>query len=68
MMNKTIMESATSMRLHVGFPLQFWVDVADIVFYLINKGPSSSLDGIIPEEAWTGKKVNYSFFKTFGCE
>ena len=31
-------------------------------------GPSSSLDGGIPEEAWTGKKVNYSFLKTFGCE
>jgi hypothetical protein len=26
------------------------------------------LDGGIPEEAWTGKKVNYSFLKTFGCE
>jgi hypothetical protein len=26
------------------------------------------LDGGIPEEAWIGKKVNYSFLKTFGCE
>jgi hypothetical protein len=26
------------------------------------------LDGGILEEAWTGKKENYSFFKTFGCE
>jgi hypothetical protein len=26
------------------------------------------LDGIIPEEAWKGKKVNYYFLKTFGCE
>jgi hypothetical protein len=26
------------------------------------------LDGIIIEEAWTGKKVNYSYLKTFGCE
>jgi hypothetical protein len=26
------------------------------------------LDGIIPEEEWTGKKVNYSFLKTFDCE
>jgi hypothetical protein len=26
------------------------------------------LDGRIPEEEWTGKKVNYSFLKTFGCE
>jgi hypothetical protein len=26
------------------------------------------LDGRILEEAWTGKKVNYFFFNTFGCE
>jgi hypothetical protein len=26
------------------------------------------LDGTIPEEKWTGKKVNYSFLKFFGCE
>ena len=67
-MNMTIMEHARSMRLHSGFPLQFWADVVDIVVYLINKGPSSSLDGGIPEEAWKGKKVNYYVLKTFGCE
>jgi hypothetical protein len=67
-MNVTIMERARSMTLHAGFPLQFWVYVVDNVVYLINKGPSSFLDGGIPKEAWIGKKVNYSFFKTFGCE
>jgi hypothetical protein len=67
-MNVTIMECAKSMRLHAGLPLQFWEDVVDIVVYLINRGPSSSLDGRILEEEWTGKKVNYSFLKTFGCE
>jgi hypothetical protein len=56
------------MRLHAGLPLQFWADAVDTVVYLINRGPSSSLDGIIPEEEWTGKKINYSFLKTFGCE
>jgi transposase InsO family protein len=66
-MNKTTMERARSMRLHAGFPLQFWEDVIDIVVYLINRGPSSSLDGGILEEAWTGKKVNYSFLKIFSC-
>ena len=49
-------------------PLQFWAEVVDIAVYLINRGPSSSLDGGIPEEAWTGKPVNYSFLKIFGCE
>ena len=29
---------------------------------------SNPLDGGIPEEAWIGKKVNYSFMKNFGCE
>ena len=40
----------------------------DAIVYLKNKGPSSSLVGGIPEEAWIGKKVNYSFLRTFGCE
>jgi len=67
-MNRTIMEHARCMRLHAGLPLQFWADVVDIVVYLIKRGPSSSLDGGIPEEAWIGKKVNYSFLKTFCCQ
>jgi hypothetical protein len=67
-MNRTIMECARSMRLHAGLPLQFWVDVVDTIVYLIKRGTSSSLDSRIPEEEWTGKKVNCSFLKTFGCE
>jgi hypothetical protein len=67
-MNMAIMERARSMRLHAGLPLHFYADFVDTLVYLINKGPSSSLDGIIPEEAWIGKKVNYSFLKTFSCE
>jgi len=50
-MNRTIIECARCMRLHAGLPLKFWVDVVDIVVYLINRGPSCSLDGGIPEEA-----------------
>ena len=56
------------MRLHAGLPLQFWAGVVDNVVYLINIGPSSSLDGGIRKEAWTCKKVNYSFLRTFSCE
>ena len=67
-MNKMIMEHAMCMRFQVGFPLQFWDDVVDIFVYLVNREPSSALDGGIPEEAWTCKKGNYSFLRTFGCE
>ncbi|KAH9288912.1 hypothetical protein KI387_033029, partial [Taxus chinensis] len=55
-MNRKIMEHARSMRIHSGFPLQFWVEAVDTAVYLINHGPSSSLDGGILEEAWTGKE------------
>ena len=54
-MNMTIMEHAMCMRLHAGLPLEFWADAVNNAFYLINRGPSSALDGGIPEEAWTGK-------------
>ena len=64
----TIMEHARSIRFNVGFPLHLWADVVDNVVYLIKRGPSSSLDGRIPEEEWTEKNVNYSFLKTFSCE
>ena len=67
-MNRKIMERARCMRLHAGLPLQFWENNVDTVVYLINREPSSSLDGGVSEEAWIGKKVNYFFLKPFGCE
>ena len=48
-MNRTIMERARSMRLHACLPLQFWVDTVDTAVYLINRGPSRSLDGMMQE-------------------
>ena len=49
-------------------PLQFWADAVNTAIYLIKRGPSSTLDGGIPEEAWTGKQVKYSFLRVVGCE
>jgi transposase InsO family protein len=43
-MNRTIMERASSMRSHVGFPLQFWVDVVDTC-YLLNKQRTLNIFG-----------------------
>ncbi|KAH9331842.1 hypothetical protein KI387_003950, partial [Taxus chinensis] len=67
-MNRTIMECARCIRLHVVLPLMFWVEVVSKTIYLINRGPSMALDGGIPEEDWSGKKIDYSFLRVFGCE
>jgi hypothetical protein len=56
------------MRLHLGFPLKFWVDVVDTVVYLINTVPSRYFDGRMLEEEWIEKKVNYYFLNIFSCE
>ncbi|KAK3020979.1 hypothetical protein RJ639_046966 [Escallonia herrerae] len=31
------------------------------------RSPTSALNGGIPEEEWSGKPVNYSFLRVFGC-
>ena len=45
-----------------------WVEAINTTIYLIYRGPSTPLGYGIPQEAWTSKKVSYSFLKTFGCE
>ena len=55
------------MRIHAGLPKKFWADAVNTAAYLINHGPSTPLDGGIPEEAWKGKEVCLSHLKVFGC-
>ena len=66
-MNRTLNERARSMRLHAGLPKTFWADAINTAAYLINRGPSVPLCFKIPEEEWTGKKVDLSYLKVFGC-
>ena len=66
-MNRTLNERARSMRLHAGLPKTFWAKAINTAAYLINRGPSVSLGFKIPEEEWTGKEVDLSYLKVFGC-
>ena len=66
-MNRTLNERARSMKIHAGLPKMFWADAVNTAAYSINRCPSVPLDGELPEEAWSGKEVNLSFLKVFGC-
>ena len=66
-MNRTLNERARSMRIHAGLPKMFWAEAVNTAAYLINRGPSIHLDGKIPEEVWSGKEVNLSHLRVFGC-
>jgi transposase InsO family protein len=67
-MNHTIMEKVRSMLSNSGLEKNFWAEAVRTTCYLINRSPTTALDGGIPEEVWTGKNLNYSHLKIFGCE
>ena len=49
-MNRTLNERARSIRLHAGLPKIFWADAISTATYLINRGPSVSMEFRLPEE------------------
>jgi hypothetical protein len=44
-----------------------WAEAANAACYLINRSPNSAIDFKISEEVWTGKPVDYSNLRIFGC-
>ena len=65
--NRTLNKRARSMRLHIGLPKSFWVDVVSTAAYLINRGPSVPMEFRLPNEVWGDKEVKFSHLKVFGC-
>ena len=49
-----------------GLP-QFWVEVVNIVVYILNWCYTKDLKGKAPHEAYTSKKPSISHFWIFGC-
>ena len=66
-MNRTLNECVRSMRLHAGLPETFWVDAISTAAYLKNRGPSVPIEFRLFEEVWSGKEVQFSHLKVFGC-
>ena len=66
-MNRTLTERARSMRIHACLPKYFWADTVHTTTYLINHGPSSSLNFGIPKEVWSGKEITLLHLCVFGC-
>ena len=55
------------MRLNAGLPKVFWVETVNTANFIINRSPSSAIDFKIPEEVWSGRPIDYSSLKIFGC-
>lgn len=66
-MNSTIMDKVRSMLSETGLQPEFWAEATSTAVYLINRTPGSSIDFKLPEERWTGGKVDLSHLRRFGC-
>lgn len=62
-----LLEVARALRFQANLPLKFWGDCVLTATFLINRMPTTVLNGISPHEALFNIKPNYDFLKVFGC-
>lgn len=65
--NRTIVEKARCMLQEANLDQQYWAEAVQTAVYIKNRTPTKAVMGVTPEEKWSGKKVNVSHFKIFGC-
>ncbi|GAA0169115.1 hypothetical protein LIER_40709 [Lithospermum erythrorhizon] len=66
-MNRTIVEKIRCMLSHSNLPRSFWGEALCASIPVINRSPTTILEGQVPEEVWSGKKVSYKHLRVFGC-
>nr|KYP68042.1 Retrovirus-related Pol polyprotein from transposon TNT 1-94 [Cajanus cajan] len=64
--NRTIMNMVRSMLKSKELPKYLWGEAVSTTTYILNRSPSKRLEGVTPEEAWSGNKPNVSHFRVFG--
>lgn len=66
-MNRTIIERARCMILNSKLTKNFWSEAALTAVYLINRSPTSALDGELPATLWYKETPNLKKLRVFGC-
>src|ERR1044072_10026240 len=64
--SRTILNMARSMLRTKSLPKQYWGEAVTTAAYLLNRCPTKRMEGITPEEAWSGQKPDVKHFRIFG--
>jgi hypothetical protein len=66
--NRTLVEMSRCMLKEAKLPFIYWPFAIMTAAYIRNRCPTT-VGGkrLIPEEAWTGDKVDYQYLRVFGC-
>jgi hypothetical protein len=65
--NQMAMGTARSILRARNMPEHFWGEAVHTAVFLLNRAPTSALDGMTPFESWHAKKPPVHFLKVFGC-
>jgi hypothetical protein len=65
--NQTIMNMERKLIRDKFLSNLFWAEVVACSIYLLNISPTTSVKMKVPQEAWSGTKLNLSHLRTFGC-
>lgn len=64
--NRTIMNMVRSMLNGKHLPKELWAEAVSTAAYILNRCPTKRLDGITPEESWSGVRPSLNHLKVFG--
>lgn len=65
--NRTIMDMVKCMLRLKNLPKYFWAEAVACAVYILNRSPSSSVEGRTPFEVWSGRRPNIEHMRVFGC-
>jgi hypothetical protein len=65
--NQIIMNMARSLLKEKCLSNTVWAEAITCSSYLLNRSPTTSIKMKVPQEAWSGTKLNVSHLRTFGC-
>ena len=65
--HRNILEVARALRLQASLPLDFWGECVQAAIFLINRTPTTLLNGKSPFDILFGSSPDLSILRTFGC-
>ena len=66
--NRTLFESARCMLQHKQLSNAFWAEAINTATYVLNRAPTTAVEGKTPEEVWSGTKPSVQHLRVFGCD